>query len=176
MNKADDLGNTKAAEGVKVIPGDNPVATSSQDTLERFPVAQSFVSQVLAVDASEGAVVGVLGRWGSGKTSFINFARTGFDSQEIVILDFNPWMFSGAEQLVDSFFIELSAQLRDKDDAQLDRIASALSDYGEVFSGLAWLPVVGPWIERGRLFSKHLGKLLARRNEGIGERKRYTSS
>lgn len=171
MNNADDRGDAMDGEAAKVIPSDNPVATSSQDTLERFPVAQSFVSQVLSVDASEGAVVGVLGRWGSGKTSFINFARSGFEAREIVILDFNPWMFSGAEQLVDSFFIELSAQLRSRDDAQLERIASALSDYGEVFSGLAWLPVVGPWIERGLLFSKQLGKLLARRNEGIGERK-----
>lgn len=154
-----------------MIRSDNPVSEPSDDALGRFPIAQAFVDQVLAVDASQGAVVGVLGRWGSGKTSFINFARRCFADRGIVVLDFNPWMFSGAEQLVDSFFIELSAQLRTQQDARLEKIASTLSDYGEAFSGLGWLPVAGPWIERSRGVAKYLGKMLSRRNEGIGGRK-----
>lgn len=153
------------------IRSDNPISKSSDDALGRYPQAQAFVSQVMALDAAQGLVVGVLGRWGSGKTSFINFARDGFGERTSAILDFNPWMFSGAEQLVDSFFIELSAQLRLKNDKRLAAIASALADYGEVFSGLGWLPVAGPWIERSRKFAKSLGKLLEKRNEGVGERK-----
>lgn len=165
-----------ASAPVTTIRGDNPVTEASDDALGRFPIAQTFVDQVLAVDASEGAVVGVLGRWGSGKTSFINFARQGFSERAIVVLDFNPWMFSGAEQLVDSFFIELAAQLRTRQDARLKTIASTLSDYGEAFSGLGWLPVAGPWIERSRGVAKYLSKMLARRNEGIGERKHALES
>lgn len=153
------------------IPGDNPIHKESEDALGRYPIAQSFVSQALHLDASSGAVVGVLGPWGSGKTSFINFARKGFSEQGITVLDFNPWMFSGAEQLVDSFFIELSAQLRDNRSPDLEAVAEALSDYGEAFSGLAWLPVVGPWVERSRGVAKYLSKLLSRRQEGIEGKK-----
>ena len=46
-----------------------------------------------------------------------------------------------------------------------------LEDYGETFAGLAWLPLVGPWIERGRGLSKILSKILQRRKEGIGGRR-----
>lgn len=56
---------------------------------------------------AEGLVVGVLGPWGSGKTSFVNIPRQSFARAEISVVDFNPWMFSGAEQLVSAFFTEL---------------------------------------------------------------------
>lgn len=151
------------------VVGDNPIRRSDDDALARAPVAQAFARQVLSLDASEGVVVGVLGAWGSGKTSFVNLAREEFAKAEVPVLDFNPWMFSGAEQLVESFFIEVSAQLKMR--PGLGEVANNLSDYGEAFSGLTWLPVVGPWIERGRSAAKTLGKLLERRKEGVAGRR-----
>ncbi|MFY9270344.1 MAG: P-loop NTPase fold protein, partial [Candidatus Manganitrophaceae bacterium] len=124
---------------------------------------------ILSLDATEGVVVGVLGPWGSGKTSFVNLARGHLEDTGAVILDFNPWMFSGAEQLVGSFFVELSAQLKVR--AGLVEIGKLLEDYGETFSGLGWLPLVGPWIERGRAATKILAKILQRRKEGIRGRR-----
>src|SRR6266702_3551835 len=112
---------------------------------------------------------GVLGPWGSGKTSFVNLARVYLEEAGIPILDFNPWMFSGAEQLVESFFVELAAQLRIR--KGLQDIGKNLEEYGEVFSGMAWVPFVGPWIERGRGLTKILSKILQRRKEGIGGRR-----
>ena len=44
-------------------------------------------------------------------------------------------------------------------------------NYGELFSGLGWLPLVGPWIERGRIANKLLAKLLQRRKEGSADRR-----
>ena len=79
-------------------------------------------------------------------------------------------MFSGAEQLVESFFIELSAELKLRPD--LAEIGDDLADYGEAFAGLSWLPFVGPWIERGRHTAKILGKFLGRRREGAQGRRR----
>ena len=122
------------------------------------------------LDVTEGIVVGVLGPWGSGKTSFVNLARTEFDRVGTPILEINPWMFSGAQQLVESFFVELSAQLRVRPD--LSEVAKDLEEYGEAFSGIAWLPLVGPWIERGREATRVLAKVLQRRKEGIAGRRR----
>jgi hypothetical protein len=151
------------------LPGDNPIRHRDQDALGRAAVAESFVRQVLSLDASEGLVVAVLGAWGSGKTSFVNLARAEFAGAGVPVLEFNPWMFSGAEQLVESFFTEVAAQLKMR--AGLAEVASDLADYGEAFSGLSWLPVVGPWIERGRGGAKVLSKLLQRRKEGTGGRR-----
>ena len=131
--------------------------------------AHSFAEQVLSLDVSEGIVVGVLGPWGSGKTSFINLARRHLEAAGITVFDFNPWMFSGAEQLVQAFFVELSAQLRIR--PGLAEAGKHLEEYGEIFSGLGWLPIVGPWIERGRLATTVLSKVLQRRREGVASRR-----
>jgi predicted KAP-like P-loop ATPase len=157
------------------VAADNPIRDSSNDGLGRNNAARSFAANVLALDASEGVVVGVLGAWGSGKTSFINLARAEFKKAKVPILDFNPWMFSGAEQLVQSFFSELSAQLKVR--PGLEEIGKGLESYGEIFSGLTWLPFVGPWIEQGQEGAKLLADLLQRKKEGIaGHRKRVENA
>ena len=113
------------------IPGDNPIRDADADVLGRTATAKSFAGHILELDASEGAAVGVFGPWGSGKTSFINLARTEFEQAEIPVLDFNPWMFSGTEQLVGRFFDELSAELRLRDFAKAGK---ALKKYGDALT------------------------------------------
>jgi predicted KAP-like P-loop ATPase len=156
-------------EAVMAIPGDNPIRRSDEDVLGRSEVANRFAAQVLSLDVSEGAVAGVLGPWGHGKTSFVNLAREALTAAEIAVLDFNPWMFSGTEQLVESFFTELAAQLRPK--PGFAEIAADLASYGDAFSGLGWVPVAGPWIERIRGGAKALSKLLESRREGVHSRR-----
>ena len=151
------------------ITADNPIRRPEDDTIGRAAAAKSFARQVLGLDARQGIVVGVLGAWGFGKSSFINLARNEFEQTGVPILDFNPWMFSGAEQLVESFFTELSAQLKIR--PGLEEIGKDIEEYGEAFSGLVWLPVLGPWIERGRSLSKIVSQFLQRRKEGIGGRR-----
>ena len=153
-----------------MIVGDNPIKNPEDDAIGRISTAQNFAQHVLTLDTTEGIVVGVLGPWGSGKTSFINLARNEFKKAEVPILNFNPWMFSGAAQLVESFFIELAAQLKIRRD--LAEIGKDFEAYGEIFSGLGWLPVVGTWSERIRGATKIGGKFLQRRKGGVGGRRR----
>src|SRR5687767_5203891 len=112
-----------------MVNSDNPICDTKQDVLGRAELARAFVRQVRSLDASEGVVVGVLGAWGSGKTSFVNLARPEFERVRVPVLYFNPWMFSGAEQLVESFFGELAAQL--KLEPKLAAIGKRLGEYGE---------------------------------------------
>lgn len=119
----------------ELLPGDNPILDSTADLLGRAGIAESFAGQVLALDASEGAAVGVFGPWGSGKTSFINLARRTFESEDVPVLDFNPWMFSGAEQLVGRFFSELSAEMGEENG--LSEIGEAFRKFGAAFNAVA---------------------------------------
>jgi hypothetical protein len=151
------------------VHGDNPIRGAADDLLGRSRGAAGLARQILTRDASEGLVIGVLGPWGSGKTSYVNLACERLREDGVTVLDFNPWMFSGAEQLVESFFIELSSQLKLK--PGLAEIGKDLEDYGEVFSGLGWVPLVGPWVDRGRAASKVFGKILQRRKEGVTGRR-----
>ena len=52
---------------VRSVGVDNPITDPRDDVLGRREAARSFVQSVLRLDASEGAVVGVFGAWGSGK-------------------------------------------------------------------------------------------------------------
>jgi hypothetical protein len=154
---------------------DNPIKDSSQDSLGRTSSAEIFCSNILRLDASEGLVVGVLGPWGSGKTSFVNLARNKFNNESICVIDFNPWMFSGAEQLVQSFFSELSSQLRLK--PELAEIGKAIGEYGDLFNNFSWLPLIGPWIGRGTDLAKAISALLQRKRGGIsGEKARVSDA
>lgn len=151
-----------------IVLADNPINAPADDRFDRNGSARAFASDVLAQDAREGLVVGVLGPWGSGKTSFINLARPELERGSTSILDFNPWMFSGSDQLVANFFVELTAQLKLR--PGLGDIATSLEEYGEAVSGLAWLPFIGIWLERGRSTAKLARRILERR-ERRGPRK-----
>ena len=142
----------------KPLPGDNPIREPGQDVLERAAAAAAFARQVLDLDASEGAAIGVFGPWGSGKTSFINLARKTFHDSGAPILDFNPWMFSGTEDLLGRFFAELSAELKLRD---LNKIGGALASYGDALTGGHW--TVGTL---GVLF-RVAGKLVRYRYKGL---------
>ncbi len=164
----DELASTPDSVNTPLV-GDDPILRVEDDMLGRAPVAASFVRQVLAVDPKQGVVVGVLGPWGSGKTSFVNLALSEFKNNDVTVINFNPWMFSGAQQLVEAFFLELGAQLRVS--PGLAEVGEDLQQYGEAFSAVSWLPLVGPWIARGRDLAKVVGGLLQRRKEGITARR-----
>lgn len=150
------------------IRADNPIQDRDEDTLGRSSEARHFADHVLSLDSSDGLVVGVLGPWGSGKTSFINLARPEIQRAGIPILDFNPWMFSGTEQLVLSFFDQLAAQL--KVYPKLKHLGKHLETYGDVlgaatvFVGLPAGPI--------RALLGGLGKGIRRKQEDVGETRR----
>ena len=150
-----------------LVAVDTPIRNSEDDTLGRTEQARSFVEHVLSLDVTEGVVVGVLGPWGSGKTSFLNLARPCFkEDEDIVILDFNPWMFSGTEQLIQSFFVELSVQLKLHRD--LSGVSKNLEKYGEIFSEILYgMPCIS-WLSP---VIKVLLKFFQGKQEGIRGRR-----
>ena len=130
-------------------PMDNPIRSSAQDALRRGPVAHAFARSVRALDASEGAVVAVLGAWGDGKSSFVNLMCEQFgESPALVVVEFNPWMLSGTQQLVDFFFTEIASGLQIKNGDKFDAAVKVLREYGDVLSPLGAIPVFGSWWDR----------------------------
>ena len=145
---------------------DNPIHHPEQDVLGRAALVQSFVRQVPMLDRAEGVVVGILGAWGSGKTSFINLARRELEQNKIPILDFNPWMFSGTKQLIDRFFIELTSQLKARPEPALSSVGKVFEDFGDVLS--PWIAPIGV---PTKLFGKVLQNLSRKRSVGQPQNK-----
>ncbi|SDM71680.1 KAP family P-loop NTPase fold protein [Actinomyces ruminicola] len=116
-------------------PVDIPITSSAEDVLGRAPVAHEFAESIRELDASRGLVVGVLGAWGHGKSSFINLMREQFATDPaLTVVDFNPWMFSGSNQLVNFFFTEIGAQLRIRDQSLFGKTEKHLARYAQVFT------------------------------------------
>lgn len=169
--------NSRVIPADNAIPTDNPIRESKYDALNRDGTAESFVEHVVRLDISEGIVVGIFGPWGSGKTSFVNLVRERFKQADIPVLDFNPWMFSGAEDLVERFFAELVIQLKLQDDRELKRVAIGFESYAKMFSSLEIVFFPDIWIARIILLIKLLGEALilgkgwGGKREGIDKRR-----
>ncbi len=142
-----------AAEPLAYIRADAPIERRAQDRLQRAPLAEAIADQVIHGPVGEGLVIAIVGKWGSGKTSVLQMVEEVVtERSDIVALQFNPWLFSGADQLVGRFLDELAAQLRlaSKDGArqQLARASERLSRYAEALDPLSWVPFLGPWAAR----------------------------
>ena len=126
---------------------DAPIRSSAEDDLGRAPIAHAFAQSILELDASQGLVVAVMGPWGHGKSSFINLMREEFEGipkesdptpkesetrRALTVIDFNPWMFSGSDQLVDFFFTQIGAELKVKNKRRFRKIAKLLQKYGGI--------------------------------------------
>ncbi|MCT9872006.1 KAP family P-loop NTPase fold protein [Paenarthrobacter aurescens] len=126
-------------------PTDAPITSSVDDGLGRAPVAHDFAASIRELDASEGLVVGVLGPWGHGKSSFINLMREQFAAAPaLTVVDFNPWMFSGSDQLVSFFLTEIGAELSISNKSRFGRTADWLAQYAGILKPVSqFVPVPG---------------------------------
>jgi len=90
-----------------ILP-DYPIENKEQDQLRRLKLAVKVAEMISNFDGKESFVIGIEGKWGSGKTSFINLIKQQIDSNKIICLNFNPWNFSDETSLLRDFFIKLS--------------------------------------------------------------------
>ena len=147
---------------------DSPIAKPEQDELGRLGLARQIAEQVRRTPAAEGFVIGLLGPWGSGKTSILNLVTTTLEDEapgEVVVIRFNPWLFSGAEQLVTRFFSELSAALKLREGVWAKQLGGLLTAYGELLEPMGFVPVVGTGGSILGKFFKGAGGYLKRRHE-----------
>jgi KAP family P-loop domain protein len=141
-------------------PVDNPIIKEEDDLLGRKNLAELFVKTLRSIDATKGAVVSVMGAWGSGKTSFINLVKQELEeTSTIPVIEFNPWMFSGSEQLPEIFFHEIAVELKLMNNSKFDKVSDAISEYSDALSILAYVPYVGKWLDRSIRTYKSLHKL-----------------
>ncbi len=147
--------------------GDPPIRNKKEDRLNRTRFAEALAEQVAGAPGSGGVVFGLLGPYGSGKTSILNMVEETLkeDFGDPVVLWFNPWLFSGTEQLVEHFFEELAAQLLEESDNRLQRIGEALERYGKLLGPLRYVPGVGRYAEGVEKATGILGGLLKGREE-----------
>lgn len=133
---------------------DTALREPEQDRLGRAEFARFLASAIIRMDAEEGFVFALNGPWGSGKTTIINFvlhflAAEQQEKNELVTVRFNPWWFSGREQLIQQFFRQFKATLGGQDaPKELRNVSQKLDRFARILEPLTLVPAVGGWIDR----------------------------
>lgn len=81
-------------------------------------VAKDIAKSILKLQTDTGYVLAINGKWGSGKTSFLYYIEQYLtncyselsvltSSKKAIILRFDPWLFSGHQDIINQFFIQL---------------------------------------------------------------------
>jgi predicted KAP-like P-loop ATPase len=139
------------------LAGDRPIESADQDTIGRAGFAQQIRQEIEAASRDEGLVLAITGEWGSGKTSVINLAlRPLEDRAGFQVVRFNPWLFSGTDELIKHFFTELRTQLHAAENAQLKAVGVAVEHYSNRIASLRFIPAVSKTSAFGQLLGKGL--------------------
>ena len=102
------------------IPESNPF---ERDTLGRSVLGQSLT--VLCRNAPTPCVIGINGKWGTGKTTFLNMWGRALEKDGFVVLRFNAWENDFTEDAGIAFMGEIQAAMDAKeiDDSNNAKIA-----------------------------------------------------
>ncbi|MDD4509737.1 MAG: KAP family NTPase [Oscillospiraceae bacterium] len=130
---------------------DKPIMSNVDDQLSRGGFAKLLAQALINLNSADTFSVGLYGKWGSGKTSLINMMLNEIEEQQrsiceenrFIVVHFDPWNFSEANQLLSQFFIRLSNEFRSKGDKNLSKIGEALETYSDAFDLAEGIPVVG---------------------------------
>jgi hypothetical protein len=133
------------------------ITSDAQDRFGRASFAKRLTKAVLTHDGrrARGVVVGLVGPWGSGKSSILNLLEEELSRRKPkpVVVRFEPWLISGRDDLILALMKEMYGALkrepgtREKASKFLDAAAPYLSALGRVAD--IYLPGVGGTLETG---------------------------
>lgn len=129
---------------------DKPIDNETQDLLGRATFSNYLGESIYKYKEKSGLVIGLFGKWGTGKTSIINMAENKInqlaehDNHKPLIVKFSPWNYSDKDDLINLFFQNLKSKLEFKGNEFIkEKIGSALKNYADIFDVLSLVPVVG---------------------------------
>lgn len=119
---------TKNAPQTSFQLGDRPIKNSDEDRLGYGPFAEMLATSVLRGIPADGLVVGIYGAWGLGKSSLLKLIedevrKDDETDDKAIIVQFNPWWFSGRDDLTLKFLETFAAA------TQKTPIAKAAMDF-----------------------------------------------
>ncbi|HYX14312.1 MAG TPA: P-loop NTPase fold protein [Nostoc sp.] len=93
------------------ISADSSLLDPEKDLLGHANFAKYLADSICKMTFPEGFVIAVYGSWNSGKSTLLNFVvhylQQKPEEEKPIIVPFNPWLFSGHENITRRFFEQL---------------------------------------------------------------------
>ena len=132
---------------------DRPIESANQDLLGRSTFSKQLAEVIYKYSGRDGLVIGLFGKWGTGKTSILNIVVNEINSlsedscDKPIIVKFSPWNYTDKDNLISLFFRVLKNKLDiDNDEEKRKKIGKALTDYSDALDALLLVPMVGSGI------------------------------
>lgn len=94
---------------------DAPIISKDEDKLDRDKFAKNLANAIQGVSADESLSLGLIGKWGTGKSSIINLTKNHLDDDNLIVIEFNPWYFSTQNNLYQQFFNLISSEIEKRE-------------------------------------------------------------
>lgn len=118
-----------------MINTDRAIFDKKDDLLGRAAFSENLSKAIVEYNSKDSLVIGLEGRWGTGKTSIINMVCQMLNQEKkVVIIKFDPWDYSDHENLYRQFFQNISLSLKPfkaKSKKVLKKIWSWLLTFGK---------------------------------------------
>ncbi|KAF3889063.1 MULTISPECIES: KAP family NTPase [Nostocales] len=96
---------------VNDLSQDTPLIKPEEDRLGYASFAKHLADSICKMDFPEGFAIAVYGSWNSGKSTLLNFVvhylKQKPEDEQPIIVPFNPWLFSGHQDITRRFFDQL---------------------------------------------------------------------
>lgn len=133
---------------------DNAVDNHDDDHFGRKTAAAEIARLIKLTNNQKSFGIGILGEYGSGKTSFLNLINLGLEEAKVLKISFDPWSAGNPETIRREFFDLLAAKI-----AEVDlKISSLIYSYARNLASfdtrsLSWLNWFGVLKSRGSVQS-----------------------
>lgn len=135
----------------KHLLGNSPINTYDED-LFNFKHYAEKVKRIIQLNSSntDPLTIGIYGKWGEGKTSFLNLLKYKIDhfnkeknDKEYLIYDFNPWRYSTEEEMLYDFFDGISKIFYIKKENSEQQVGKWISKYSKYLKAIKISATVG---------------------------------
>lgn len=152
---------------------DRPIENIDDDLLGRTTFSKQLAKAIYNYKSKDGLVIGLFGKWGTGKTSIINMTEQKIlelsenSDEKSLIMKFSPWNYSDKNDLIRMFFQELKSEINAKGNEKFKAsVGKALKDYSYAIELLSAVPTVSGAPLLGTSLTKVVSKFLGK----VGER------
>lgn len=131
--------------------GDNPIKNSEED-LFNFKHYAEKLQKLIQLNSSnpEPLTFGIYGKWGEGKTTFLNLLENKIDhfeknesDKEFLKFHFNPWRYSSEDEMLFDFFDSLSKMFYVDKFSKYQEVGKWIKKYGKYLKAIKISSSVG---------------------------------